>query len=225
MKKDIRKLTINPINPRKISTEMRRRLQQSIMLFPRMLYFRDIIVNEEGVVLAGNQRTSILKEILNTTPLDWMLILQENEFWKMKKESWKEKWIDYWKKWTENPLVHVTVAKGLTVDEEKELVIKDNNEYGEFNFEQLKQMYDEVTLVNFGFDPQLFYNIEEDKTTIKKGALGTSGKKIDVLTFGKNTIAVSVEEYQSLAARYDAYVANVGVDFGFIKSLFGEGQV
>lgn len=53
MKKDIRKLTINPINPRKISTEMRRRLQQSIMLFPRMLYFRDIIVNEDGVVLAG----------------------------------------------------------------------------------------------------------------------------------------------------------------------------
>lgn len=49
------------------------------MLFPKMLGVRDIIINKDNVVLAGNQRTAILKEIVNTTPLDWMVVLQDNE--------------------------------------------------------------------------------------------------------------------------------------------------
>ena len=73
MKIKIEELVINPINPRKIRIEQKRRLQQSIMLFPKMLGIRDIIVNKENVVLAGNQRTSVLKEITNTTPLDWKI--------------------------------------------------------------------------------------------------------------------------------------------------------
>lgn len=60
MKKDIKELIINPINPRKIVVGQKRRLQQSIMLFPKMLYYRDIIVNKDNVVLAGNQRTTIM---------------------------------------------------------------------------------------------------------------------------------------------------------------------
>lgn len=46
MKIKIEELVINPINPRKIRIEQKRRLQQSIMLFPKMLGIRDIIVNK-----------------------------------------------------------------------------------------------------------------------------------------------------------------------------------
>ena len=52
MKIKIEELVINPINPRKIRIEQKSRLQQSIMLFPKMLGIRDIIVNKENVVLA-----------------------------------------------------------------------------------------------------------------------------------------------------------------------------
>ncbi|TFU92405.1 hypothetical protein E4T81_12510 [Barnesiella sp. WM24] len=217
MKKDIKELSINPINPRRIVLGQKRRLQQSIMLFPKMLTYRDIIVNKENVVLAGNQRTTILKEILTSTPMDWMVILQENEKWQEMTEKQRDAIIEYWKVWVENPIIDVTVAD-LTEEEEKELIIKDNNEFGEFNYEKLQQIYDEINLVNFGFDEGLFYNPDDDDTVMTK-IKGSTPKKINMLTFGKNVVSVTKEEYDTLVNRYNDYVDETGVNFGFVKSL------
>lgn len=223
MKKDIKELSINPINPRKIVVGQKRRLQQSIMLFPKMLYYRDIIVNKSNVVLAGNQRTTILKEILTSTPMDWMVILQENEKWQEMTEKQRDAVIDYWKAWVENPIVDVTEAD-LSEDEEKELIIKDNNEFGEFDYGKLQQIYDEINLVNFGFDEGLFYNPDDDDTVMTK-IKGSTPKKINMLTFGKNVVSVTKEEYESLVNCYNDYVDETGVNFGFVKSLLEKRQV
>lgn len=217
MKKDVKELTINPINPRKIVIGQKRRLQQSIMLFPKMLTYRDIIVNKDNVVLAGNQRTTVLKEILTSTPMDWMVTLQENEKWQEMTEKQRDAVIEYWKSWVENPLIEVTVAD-LSEDEEKELMIKDNNEFGEFDYEKLQQIYDEINLVNFGFDEGLFYNPDEDETVMTK-IKGAKPKKINMLTFGKNVIPVTREEYDALVSQYNDYLDEVGVSFGFVKSM------
>lgn len=217
MKKNILELVINPINPRKIRIEQKKRLQQSIMLFPKMLHVRDIIVNSENVVLAGNQRTAILKEITNTTALDWMIILQDNEKWSAATEKQKEAIIDYWKKWIETPEVEVTVAS-LTEEEEKELIIKDNQEYGEFDYDVLLHIYDDVNLINFGIDEALFYNPDEDDTVVAK-IKGSTPKKIDMLTFGKNGCSVTKETYDLLVKKYNEYIDMMGVNYGFVKSL------
>lgn len=217
MKIKIDELVINPINPRKIRIEQKRRLQQSIMLFPKMLGIRDIIVNKENVVLAGNQRTSVLKEIINTTPLDWMVVLQENEKWTTMTEKEREAVVEYWKKWTENPEVEVSVAE-LSEEEEKELIIKDNQEYGEFDFDTLRHIYDDVNLINFGMDEGLFYNPDEDDTVTTK-IKGSTPKKIDMLTFGKNGCAVTKEEYDVLVKSYNDYIDMMGVNYGYVKSL------
>lgn len=217
MKKDVKELTINPINPRRIVIGQKRRLQQSIMLFPKMLTYRDIIVNKDNVVLAGNQRTTILKEILTSTPMDWMVILQENEKWQELTEKQRDAVIEYWKVWVENPLIEITVAD-LSEDEEKELIIKDNNEFGEFDYGKLQQIYDEINLVNFGFDEGLFYNPDEDETVMTK-IKDSTPKKINMLTFGKNVVSVTKEEYDTLVNRYNDYVDETGVNFGFVKSL------
>lgn len=217
MKIKVDELVINPINPRKIRIEQKRRLQQSIMLFPKMLGVRDIIVNKMNVVLAGNQRTSVLKEIVNTTPLDWMVVLQENEKWTAMTEKEREAVVEYWKKWTENPEIEVSVAE-LSEDEEKELIIKDNQEYGEFDFDTLRHIYDDVNLVNFGMDEGLFYNPDEDDTVTIK-IKGSTPKKIDMLTFGKNGCAVTKEEYDVLVKSYNGYIDMMGVSYGYVKSL------
>lgn len=217
MKKNILELVINPINPRKIRIEQKKRLQQSIMLFPKMLHYRDIIVNSENVVLAGNQRTAILKEITNTTPLDWMVILQDNEKWSAATEKQKEDIVNYWKQWIENPEVEVTVAS-LTEEEEKELIIKDNQEYGEFDYDVLLHIYDDVNLINFGMDEALFYNPDEDDTVVAK-IKGSTPKKIDMLTFGKNGCSVTKETYDLLVKKYNEYIDMMGVNYGFVKSL------
>lgn len=217
MKKKIDELVINPINPRKIRIEQKRRLQQSIMLFPKMLSIRDIIINKENIVLAGNQRTSVLKEIVNTTPLDWMVVLQENEKWTTMTEKQRESVLDFWKKWTENPEVEISIAE-MSEDEEKELIIKDNQEYGEFDFDTLRHIYDDVNLINFGMDEGLFYNPDEDDTVTTK-IKGSTPKKIDMLTFGKNGCAVTKEEYDILVKSYNDYIDMMGVNYGFVKSL------
>lgn len=217
MRIKVEELVINPINPRKIRIEQKRRLQQSVMLFPKMLTVRDIIINKDNVVLAGNQRTSILKEIVNTTPLDWMVILQENEKWTNLTETEREKVLEYWKNWTENPEVEVSVAE-LTEDEEKELIIKDNQEYGDFDYDVLLHIYDDVNLINFGMDEGLFYNPDEDDTVTTK-IKGSTPKKIDMLTFGKNGCSVTKEEYDILVKAYNDYIDMMGVNYGFVKSL------
>ncbi len=217
MKIKIEDLVINPINPRKIRIEQKRRLQQSVMLFPKMLRVRDIIVNKSNVVLAGNQRTSILKEIVNTTPLDWMVVLQENEKWTNLTEKEREAVLDFWKKWTENPEVEVSVTE-LSEEEEKELIIKDNQEYGEFDYDVLRHIYDDVNLINFGMDEGLFYNPDEDDTVTTK-IKGSTPKKIDMLTFGKNGCAVTKEEYDVLVKSYNDYIDMMGVNYGYVKSL------
>lgn len=217
MRIKVEELVINPINPRKIRIEQKRRLQQSVMLFPKMLTVRDIIVNKDNIVLAGNQRTSILKEIVNTTPLDWMVVLQENEKWTNLTETEREKVLEYWKNWTENPEVEVSVAE-LTEDEEKELIIKDNQEYGEFDYDALLHIYDDVNLINFGMDEGLFYNPDEDDTVTTK-IKGSTPKKIDMLTFGKNGCSVTKEEYDILVKTYNDYIDMMGVNYGFVKSL------
>ena len=221
MKVDVRDLSINPINPRKIVLGQKRRLQQSIMLFPKMLYYRDIIINKEKVVLAGNQRTTILKEIITSSPMDWMIILQENEKWQTLTEKQRDVVIEYWKKWIEEPIIDVTEIE-LNEEEEKELIIKDNNEFGEFDYDKLQQIYDEINLVNFGFDEALFYNPEEDDTVLTK-IKGSTPVKINMLSFGKNVVAVTKEEYETLVERYNDYVDVTGVNFGFVKSLL-EGE-
>ncbi|MBR5592797.1 MAG: hypothetical protein IKW46_01870 [Bacteroidaceae bacterium] len=217
MKVDVRELSINPINPRKIVLGQKRRLQQSIMLFPKMLYYRDIIINKDKVVLAGNQRTTILKEIITSSPMDWMIILQENEKWQTLTEKQRDVVIEYWKKWIEEPIIDVTEIE-LNEEEEKELIIKDNNEFGEFDYDKLQQIYDEINLVNFGFDEALFYNPEEDDTVLTK-IKGSTPVKINMLSFGKNVVAVTKEEYETLVERYNDYVDATGVNFGFVKSL------
>ena len=217
MRIKVEELVINPINPRKIRIEQKRRLQQSVMLFPKMLAVRDIIVNKDNVVLAGNQRTSILKEIVNTTPLDWMVVLQENEKWTNLTETEREKVLEYWKNLAENPEFEVSVAE-LTEDEEKELIIKDNQEYGEFDYDVLLHIYDDVNLINFGMDEGLFYNPDEDDTVTTK-IKGSTPKKIDMLTFGKNGCSVTKEEYDILVKAYNDYIDMMGVNYGFVKSL------
>ena len=218
MKKNVSELIINPINPRKIRVEQKKRLQQSMMLFPKMLQVRDIIVNKDNVVLAGNQRTSILKEIINTSPLDWMVVLQDNEKWSEATESQREAIIDYWKSWVENPEVDITIADNLSEEEEKELIIKDNQEYGEFDYNALLHIYDDVNLINFGMDEALFYNPDEDDTVVAK-IKGSTPKKIDMLTFGKNGCSVTKEVYDLLVKKYNEYIDMMGVNYGFVKSL------
>lgn len=52
----VKKLVINPNNPRIIKDDNFRKLVKSVIEFPEMLELRPIVVNEEMVILGGNMR-------------------------------------------------------------------------------------------------------------------------------------------------------------------------
>ena len=222
-KVNVNTLKINPINPRKITAANLKRLQQSLMLFPKMLWEGNLItVDEDDFVLRGNQRVKVLQqEILAKEPFSWKVVLQENDKYGSLSEREREKIIEYWEKWCKDPVIPIDRQEDLTEDQKKEVIIKGNREYGEYDFDTLGTMYDEVDLINFGFDDAIFYNPDEDPTVVTS-IKGSRVKKIDMLTFGKYGVPVTREEYDLLRERYEEYVDEAGVDFGFIKSLLSK---
>lgn len=216
MKVKVTELKINPINPRTISKENLALLQQSIMLFPKMLYYNEILVDEDNVILSGNQRVTVLQKIFYSTPVDWVLVLNGNEKWNNLTEAQKDKIIKYWRGWCEAPNVECSLFEG-DEEEKKRVIYLDNKNFGEFVSDKLLQISDEDTLLSYGFDHDFFFK-EEDATVLVKNTMG-KGRKINVLSFGKNTVAVNKEEYDALVKEYDDYLNENGVDFGFIRHL------
>ena len=53
----------NPNNPRSIKKDKLEKLKKSIQDFPRMLYLRPLVVDEDLVVLGGNMRLRAVKEL------------------------------------------------------------------------------------------------------------------------------------------------------------------
>ena len=59
----LKKIKLNPKNPRLIKDARFKKLVKSLKEFPKMLVLRPIIVNENNVVLGGNMRLKALKEL------------------------------------------------------------------------------------------------------------------------------------------------------------------
>ena len=60
---EISKVKPNERNPRQITEENYERLKRSLQEFPEMLHTRPLIVDENNVLIGGNQRLKVLKEL------------------------------------------------------------------------------------------------------------------------------------------------------------------
>jgi len=63
---DIRSIRPHGRNPRKITKQALERLKRSIQEFPEMLRLRPIVVDENGVIIGGNQRYAALCKLGHT---------------------------------------------------------------------------------------------------------------------------------------------------------------
>lgn len=104
MKKKVAELREKQDNPRIIDTHKYETLKKSLQEFPDMLELRPIIVDEEGLILAGNMRYKACVEL-----------------------GYKE--------------VPVKVLTGLSDDQKREVVIKDNISYGEWDTKLIADMF------------------------------------------------------------------------------------
>ena len=107
-------IKLNPDNPRTISTKDMGLLVKSLQEFPEMMEIREVVCDEDYVVIGGNMRTLALR-----------------------KAGASE--------------VIAKIVTGLTPEQKREFVIKDNSEFGTWDMDLLST-WDDLPLTDWGVD-------------------------------------------------------------------------
>ena len=160
----ISQLIENKDNPRYITKPAFEKLVKSILIFPRMLKIRPIVVDGNYKVLGGNMRLKALERIREMQAEEIRASLESLETYKRKTELERANLLQYWKEWQINPVADVICVGQMTEEEQREFVIKDNVGFGEWNFDVLANEWDDVQLTEWGMNlPQ-----PDDKEECKK---------------------------------------------------------
>lgn len=130
-------VTENERNPRMITDAKLQQLIDSLLVFPRMLELRPVVVDETNKALGGNMRLRALvmiSEMNEDTIKDRLSALKG---FQKKTDGEQYAILKYWGKWLKKPEVAVTLDNTLTEDEKKQFIIKDNVSFGAWDWGEL----------------------------------------------------------------------------------------
>lgn len=162
------KIRVNKDNPRTISKEKFDKLINSILVFPKMLDIRPIVVDKNFIALGGNQRTEALKAISKmeiTTISERLTGLAD---FKRMDESEQKNTILFWNAWLDNKVVPIINASTLTEDERRQFIVKDNAGFGEWDWDMLANSWDTDLLSDWGLDIPSDWNTPEESMDVKE---------------------------------------------------------
>lgn len=145
-------LCINGSNPRIIKNEMFEKLVNSILVLPKMLEIRPIVVDNTMVALGGNMRLRALLSIADMKEEDIRQRLSECHDYQKKTEPEQNRLVDYWLAWKDKPVVPIIKASELSDAEKREFIIKDNITFGEWNWDELANEWDSQELDDWGLN-------------------------------------------------------------------------
>ena len=155
MKTEIVKLSqikVNSANPRTITKEKFDKLLNSVLVLPKMLELRPIVVDDTFVALGGNMRYRALVAIDEMTVNELAQRLSGLRDYQKKTEAERQRLVAYWGKWKDAPTAHIIKASNLSEDECKEFIIKDNVGFGTWNMDTLANEWDSQDLDAWGVD-------------------------------------------------------------------------
>ena len=137
-----------PITPDKLEL-----LVQSILVFPKMLQLRPVVIDAAtAVAYGGNMRTRALLLILGYSKAQILEQLNKQTKFKRLTQFEQDELVEYWLKWQQKPYVKVQPAANLTEAEKAEFVIKDNVGFGKWDYDRLANEWDNDLLVEMGMD-------------------------------------------------------------------------
>ena len=148
----LNKIKVNDKNPRTITEDKLRRLIESILIFPKMLSIRPIVVDDKGVALGGNMRTRALKEIKKLGRDAIPERLQQIRQYANKPQEEKNELLAHWDAWFKDETVPVIHAESLTEEEKREFIIKDNSSFGAWDWDVLANEWESEQLDDWGVD-------------------------------------------------------------------------
>ena len=170
----ISKLKPNPKNPRRITEESMDTLRNSIEQLRSLGKHKPIIIDEDNVILAGNQRYAAYNELgIKKVHISRFTKKEYDEEVKNRKE--------------------LGTYNGETYEDLcDEIMIKDNISAGQWEWEMLHQDYDENKLMEFGlegfgghdFDPEKFFKkqVEFNASAVHKLTLEFSEEQFNFVT-------------------------------------------
>lgn len=149
----ISEIKLNPDNPRTISNKDMELLIKSLKEFPEMLHLREIVVDENMVVLGGNMR---------------LLALQ-----KMGASD-----------------CQIRMVSGLTPEQKREFVIKDNSNFGRYDFDSLANEWSDLPLADWGVEQIKHYSKIDDDYFVDESIKDMKDYKNITFTFSKDDFDV-----------------------------------
>lgn len=162
------KIRVNKDNPRTISKEKFDKLINSILVFPKMLEIRPIVVDKNFISLGGNQRTEALKAISKmeiTTISERLTGLAD---FKRMDESEQKNTILFWNAWLDNKVVPIINTSTLKEYERRQFIVKDNAGFGEWDWDMLANSWDTDLLSDWGLDIPSDWNTPEESMDVKE---------------------------------------------------------
>lgn len=148
----ITQVKINKENPRTITSGKLNKLINSILVFPKMLELRPVVVDKIMKSLGGNMRILALREIAKMEPSEIAERLSALDDFSKKTKGEKDVLIEYWGRWLDNPTVTIVKASNLSEDERKQFIIKDNVSFGQWDYDALANKWDSSKLNDWGMD-------------------------------------------------------------------------
>lgn len=142
----------NKSNPRVIKDHKFHKLVKSLLVLPKMLELRPIVVSIDMTILGGNMRFRALQHIAKLPEDERIKILESSNDYNIKKDSEKEKLKAYWNVFCDSPIIPIVKANELSDEEQKEFIIKDNASFGEWDFDCLANEWDVEDLNDWGVD-------------------------------------------------------------------------
>lgn len=143
---------VNGDNPRTITSDKLNKLINSILVFPKMLGIRPVVVDDKMVALGGNMRLNALKLIAKMTPEELGTRLATIADYLKKSAGERENIARHWEAWLQKPTVEIIKANELTEDERKQFIIKDNVAFGTWDYDMLANKFDDKLLGDWGMD-------------------------------------------------------------------------
>lgn len=139
-------VSVNGANPRIITDEKFHKLIGSILVLPKMLELRPIVVDDTFVALGGNMRYRALSAIESMSAEEVAERLSSLRDYQKKTEAEQQKLIAFWDSWKSNPTAPVIKASELSEAECREFIIKDNVGFGDWDMDALANEWDSEEL-------------------------------------------------------------------------------
>lgn len=174
----ISEIKLNERNPRSIREVKFKALVKSLITFPKMLNLREITIDENNIALGGNMRYRVLVTILDMGVEEIREIIDASRKWKNRSKEERDRLLEYWIKWKEDPYVDCKDGSDLDEYERKEFIAKDNESYGDTDWDIMSSDYEEEDLDDWGFDLWPDDDPDEEEEKKQSGKDDDPGKKL-----------------------------------------------